>query len=131
MTNPMFIIYSFIYEKFILAQGSVLNLMYRSGLVATLVTHANTNGVWPNFLVWSLPWFYAISVKNKQTNTFLSPIIWPMVKKFLEPFFFLYLGILALLIYLYGEVSKKSCNCSSPFERKGNWSSVNAFLYFN
>jgi hypothetical protein len=30
-----------------------------------LVTHANTNGVWPNFLVWSLRWLYASSVKNK------------------------------------------------------------------
>jgi hypothetical protein len=36
-----------------------------------------------------------------------------------------------LLIYLHGEVSNKGCNCSSPFERKGNWISVNAFLYFN
>ena len=25
----------------------------RSGLVDTLVAHVNTNGVWPNFLVWS------------------------------------------------------------------------------
>jgi hypothetical protein len=39
--------------------------MYRSGLVNTLVIHANTNGVWPNFLVWSPPWLYASSVKNK------------------------------------------------------------------
>ena len=42
--------------------------MYRLGLVDTLVTHANTNGVWPNFLVWS-PWLYASSVKNKTKNT--------------------------------------------------------------
>ena len=32
--------------------------MYRLGLVDTLVTHANTNGVWPNFLVWSPPWLW-------------------------------------------------------------------------
>ena len=29
------------------------------------------NGVWPNFLVWSLPWPYASSVKNK---TFLDSL---------------------------------------------------------
>ena len=45
--------------------------------------------------------------------------------------FCLYLGILPLLFYLNGEVSKKGFNCSFPFERKGNWISVNAFLYFN
>jgi hypothetical protein len=42
--------------------------MYRSGLVDTLVTHANANGVWPNFLVWSPPWLYASSVKNKTSK---------------------------------------------------------------
>jgi hypothetical protein len=41
--------------------------MYRSGLVDTLVTHANTNGVWPNSLVRRPPWLHASSVKNKQT----------------------------------------------------------------
>ena len=46
--------------------------MYRSGLVDTLVIHANTNGVWPNFLVWSPPWLYASSVKNKKQD-FKSP----------------------------------------------------------
>ena len=45
--------------------------MYRSGLVDTLVTHANTNRVWPNFLDWSPPWLYASSVKNK--NKTLKP----------------------------------------------------------
>ena len=39
--------------------------MYRSGLVDTLFTHANTNALWPNFLVWSPLWIYASSVKNK------------------------------------------------------------------
>ena len=39
-----------------LHQYSVLNSMYRSGLVDTLVTHANTNGVWPNSLVRRPPW---------------------------------------------------------------------------
>ena len=29
-----------------------------------VVTRANTNGVWPNFLVWSPPWLYASSVKK-------------------------------------------------------------------
>ena len=40
---------------------------------------------------------------------------------------------LALPIYLCVEVSKKGCQCQGvcPFERKGNWISVNAFLYFN
>ena len=38
---------------------------------------------------------------------------------------------LAVLIYLCGEVRKKCCNCVCPFERKGNWISVNTFLYFN
>ena len=33
-----------------------------------LVTHANTNGVWPHFLVWSPPWLYASSVRNKNIN---------------------------------------------------------------
>ena len=45
--------------------------MYRSGLVDTLFTHANTNGVWPNFLVWSLSWLYASSVKNKTSYMYL------------------------------------------------------------
>ena len=40
---------------------SVLNLMYRLGLVDILVT----NGVWPNFLVWSPPWLYASAGYNK------------------------------------------------------------------
>ena len=35
----MFKIYSFVYDKFLLAQESVLNSMYRSGPVDTLVTH--------------------------------------------------------------------------------------------
>ena len=42
--------------------------MYRSGLVDKLVTYtityANTNGVWQNFLVWSLLCLYATSVKQ-------------------------------------------------------------------
>jgi hypothetical protein len=38
---------------------------------------------------------------------------------------------LAVLIYLCGEVSKKGCKGVCPFERKENWISVNAFLYFN
>ena len=33
-----------------------------------LVTHANTNWVWPNFLVWSPQLLYASSVKNKNKN---------------------------------------------------------------
>jgi hypothetical protein len=65
----MFRIYSFIYEKFLLAQGSVLVLCTKFnvqiGALDTLVIHANNNGVWPNFLVWSPPWLYASSVKNK------------------------------------------------------------------
>ena len=42
-TNPMFRTYSFIYEKFLLAQGSVpvQNSIYRLELVETLVTKAN------------------------------------------------------------------------------------------
>jgi hypothetical protein len=44
--------------------------MYRSGLVDTLVTHANTNGVWPNSLVRRPPWLHASSVKNKQNKNF-------------------------------------------------------------
>ena len=38
---------------------------------------------------------------------------------------------LAVIIYLCWEVRKKGYNCSCPFERKGNWISVNVFLYFN
>jgi hypothetical protein len=37
-------------------------------MVDTLVTHANTNGACPNFLVMSPPWLYASSVKNKTKN---------------------------------------------------------------
>ena len=37
----------------------VLNSMFRSGLV-------ETKGVWPSFPVWSPPWLYASSVKNKR-----------------------------------------------------------------
>ena len=51
-----------------------------------------------------------------------------ILKIFLEPAMFCHL---AVLIYLCGEVRKKGCNCVCPFERKGNWISVNAFLYFN
>jgi hypothetical protein len=38
---------------------------------------------------------------------------------------------LAVLIDLFGEVSKKGCKGVCQFERKRNWISVNAFLYFN
>ena len=62
MTNPMFRTYSFIYEKFLLAQGSVLVLCTKFnvqiGVVDMLVTHGVTN-------VWSPPWLYASSAKNK------------------------------------------------------------------
>jgi hypothetical protein len=44
--------------------------MYRSGLVDTLATHANTNGVWPNSLVRRPPWLHASSVKNKTKQVF-------------------------------------------------------------
>ena len=39
--------------------------------------------------------------------------------------------LLAVLVYLCGEVSKKGCQCSCPVERKGYCISVNVFLYFN
>ena len=68
MTNFMFRIYSYMYEKILIAKGSVLDSMYRLGLVNMLVTRANTNGVWPNFLVWSPPWLYASSVKKLISN---------------------------------------------------------------
>ena len=45
MMNPIFRIYSFMYKKFLLAQYSVLNSMYRSGLVDMLVTHASVKGL--------------------------------------------------------------------------------------
>ena len=38
--------------------------------------------------------------------------------------------LLAVLIYLREEVSKNGCQSSCPVERKGNFISVNAFLYF-
>ena len=41
------------------------------------------------------------------------------------------LGILALLIYLCGVVSKKGFQGTCPVERNGNWISLNVFLYFN
>ena len=44
------------------------------------------------------------------------------VKKFVEQIF---------AIYLCGEVSKKGCRRVCPFERKRNWISGTAFLYFN
>ena len=40
MTNPMFRIYSFIYEKFLLAQGSVV-LYYHTGTFYTLFKNEN------------------------------------------------------------------------------------------
>ena len=55
------------------------------------------------------------------------PLTTLTVKKLLFCLFLM--GILALLIYLCGLVSRKGCSC--PVERKGNWISVNAFLYFN
>jgi hypothetical protein len=39
--------------------------------------------------------------------------------------------LLAVLIYLCGEVSKKDCQCSSSIEWKGYCISVNTFPYFN
>ena len=39
--------------------------------------------------------------------------------------------LIAVLIDLCGEVSKKGCKGVCQFERKRNWISVNAFLYFN
>ena len=64
MTNLMFRICSFIQKMFLLAYGSVLvlsvqNSMFRSGWLTF-------KGVWPSFPVWSPPWLYASSVKNKQ-----------------------------------------------------------------
>ena len=35
---------------------------------------------------------------------------------------------LAVLIYLCGQVRKKGCNCSCPFERNGNWISLLHFF---
>ena len=49
-----------------LYQNSGLNKIYRLGLVDMLVTHA----VQPNFLVWSLPWLYASSVKKKLLSSY-------------------------------------------------------------
>ena len=60
MTEPMFRIYIFIYEKFLPAKGSVLNSMYRLGLIDMLVFHTN--------IVWRPPWLYASSVKEKQSK---------------------------------------------------------------
>ena len=67
MTEPMFRIYIFIYEKFLPAKGSVLNSMYRLGLVDTLVTPANS-------LVGRPPWLYASSVKNKTIGNIIYKI---------------------------------------------------------
>ena len=39
--------------------------------------------------------------------------------------------LLAVLIYLREEVSKKGCQGRCSVERKENFISVNAFLYFN
>ena len=48
MTNPMFRIYTFIYENFLLAQGSVVvfctKFNVQIGVVDMLVTHANMKG---------------------------------------------------------------------------------------
>ena len=71
MTNPTLRIYSFIYEKFLLAQGSALVLCTKFNVQIGAGRPVNTNGVWPNFLVWSPPWIYASSVKNK--NKTLKP----------------------------------------------------------
>ena len=50
MSNPMFRTFSFVYKKFLLAQGSVLNSMHISRMVDILVTHANQElGLTPLF----------------------------------------------------------------------------------
>ena len=75
MTNPMLRIYSFIYQKFLLAQGSVLvlvlNSMYRSGLVDTLVTHANMKGLVLTPLFKDRRGFMPPQLKTNKTKSFL------------------------------------------------------------
>ena len=55
------------FDEFYLYYLGILNSMFRLELVDTLVTQ---EGVWPSFLVWSPPWLYASSVKNKQNILF-------------------------------------------------------------
>ena len=68
MTNMMFRIYSFIYEKFLLAQGSVLNSMWLQLKTKTKAEVPEDNLVIGNFLVH----FSIVLLKNtvclKQNN---------------------------------------------------------------
>ena len=69
MSNPMFRIYSFIYENFLLAQGSVLVFCTKFNVQIGAGRHVSHpckhEWVWLNSLVRRPPWLYASSVKNK------------------------------------------------------------------
>ena len=81
--------------------------MYRSGLVDTLVTHANTNGVWPNFLVWSPLWLYASSVKNKTSYLIITTVLFQPQWKWMREFFF-------------SQVFGKECDLNKAIMRKSH-----------
>ena len=69
MTNPMFRIYSLLYEKFLLAQGPVIVFCTKFNVQIGAGRHISHpcqyEGVWPNSLVRRPSWLYASSVKNK------------------------------------------------------------------
>jgi hypothetical protein len=92
--------------------------MYRSGLVDTLVTHANSNGVSPNFLVWSPPWLFASSIKNKQNTNYIDKIL----AFFWLPNYPLSLTFSSLsTIFLY-HLHPFSCKCSlEHLGARHNW----------
>merc|ERR1712051_1163724 len=67
MTNP---IDSFIYQTFLLAQGSVLVPSTKFNIQIGAGRHVSHpcyhEGAWPNSLARRPPWLYASSVKNKK-----------------------------------------------------------------
>ena len=75
MTNPMFRIYSFIYKKFLIAQGSVLVLCTKFNVQILPGQHISHpclhEGAWPHSLVQRSPWPMPPQLKTKQKqNTF-------------------------------------------------------------
>ena len=59
-----------LYQNFLLAQGSVLNSMYRSGLVDKLVTHANMKGLGRTPSLGDRRGFMPLQLKTNKQDTF-------------------------------------------------------------
>jgi hypothetical protein len=99
--------------------------MYRSGLVDTLFTHANTNGVWPNSLVRRLPW-------QKQNKTMFVSLVFHFFPPCLLTGMFTYYAnmFLAFLTTAPSERIQSHCTADSKEKPVGRKVDMRCFLVF-